>query len=424
MKEININSYKNLFIISIFSFLPLSIVIGNLIFQLNLILIIISFISYFIKHEDRKDSFFDKNELRVFLILITYLIFNIFIAEDWTLSLRRNLFYFQFFLIIISFRYFLSERNIFKTVIKNWLIIILIVSFDIFFEYSYGYNILGFKNETGYTGRIASFFKDELIVGSFVLAFTIPIFSYFYINNKFKFSIFFILLATIAIIFSGERSSSLKILFGLILITYFWDYKNYLKKYILSLVAILFILISVTPIGKENHFIAHNIYHKYITTTLNSISLDQEKTFKENLMETRYLNQGIFSSEILKKNIFFGVGNKNYFKACRKYVTGYERNLCFTHPHQTYYELSAEHGLVGTFIIIYCLIYLIYFNQTKNLNNSSKKKLNIFRIYLILTFLPLIPSGSFFSTLLSSLFWINYTLYTIYRDKLIYEENN
>ena len=188
--------------------------------------------------------------------------------------------------------------------------------------------------------------------------------------------------------------------------------------------AILFILISVIPITKESNFIKHNIYHKYITTTLNIISLDQEKTFKENLMETRYLNQSIFSFEILKKNIFFGVGNKNYFKSCRKYVTGYQRNHCFTHPHQTYYELFAEHGLVGSVIIIYCLIYLIYFNQTKNLNKSSKKKLNIFRIYLILTFLPLIPSGSFFSSFLSSLFWINYTFYTIYRDKLIHEQNN
>jgi O-antigen ligase len=299
----------------------------------------------------------------------------------------------------------------------------LIVSFDIFFEYFYGYNILGFTNETGYTGRIASFFKDELIVGSFVLAFTIPIFSYLYLNSKFKFSIFFLILTATAIIFSGERSNSLKIIFGLILILYFWNYKNYYKKYILSIVATLFILISVIPITKNNDFIKHNIIHKYITTTLNIVSIDKEISLKQNLMESRYINQGIFSYEILKENIFFGVGNKNYFKACRKYVAGYERNLCFTHPHQTYYELLSEHGLIGSFIIIFIFIYLIFFNKTKNLSNNTKKKISIFRIYLIFAFLPLIPSGSFFSSLVSSLFWINYAFYTIYRNKLISEEN-
>ena len=92
MKLTNKVNFKNLFIISIFSFLPLSFIIGNLVFQLNLILIIISFISYFIKYRDKINLFFDKNEFKIFIILITYLLFNTFISEDWTLSLRRNLF--------------------------------------------------------------------------------------------------------------------------------------------------------------------------------------------------------------------------------------------------------------------------------------------------------------------------------------------
>ena len=170
----------------------------------------------------------------------------------------------------------------------------------------------------------------------------------------------------------------------------------------------------------------NDLIHKYISTTFNIISVDNSLSLKQNLMASRYLNQGVFSYEIFKNNIFFGVGNKNYFKACRKYVSGYEKNHCYTHAHQTFYELISEHGLIGSLIILSCLIYLTFFNGISNLSKKNKKKLKIFRIYLILAFIPLIPSGSFFSSYISSLFWINYTFYTIYKHNLItgnYEKN-
>ncbi len=414
---------KELFVVSIISVLPISFIIGSLIFQLNLIMIIISFLSDFFKSQNKMKFVEDKNEIKIFLIILLYLIFNTIISEDWSISIRRNILYFEFFLLAISLRYFLVNENILKKVVTNWFFIICLVSLDVFFEYKFGFNSLGFTNETGYTGRIASFFKDELIVGSFLLSFIIPIFSYLYLNKQFKLSIFFFFLCSAAIFLSGERSSFLKLLIAFILITYLWDYKNHLKKYILSILIFLIFLISLTTNINQSKIIKHNIVHKYYSTTLNIISIDKEKSFKQNLMNSRYLNQGVFSYEIFKNNIFFGVGNKNYFKACHKYVIGNEKNLCYTHPHQTYYELMSEHGIIGSAIILVSLIYLILFNNVDNLN---KRKLTIFRIFLLFLFLPLIPSGSFFSSQVSSLFWINYTFYTIYRNKLIaekYEKN-
>ena len=417
---------ENLFLILIISLLPISIIVGNLIFQLNLIIIIILFLTHLVRYKKHINIFEDKNEIKVFSVIFFYLILNTLISENWTLSIRRNFFYFEFFLIVLSLRYFLSNKHVLKKITFNWFIIICIVSIDIFFEYTFGFNTFGFTNETGYSGRIASFFKDELIVGSFILSFAIPIFSYFYINNKFKLSIFFILLITGAIFLSGERASSLKIFISLILIFFFWDYKNYLKKYIIAILIFLVVLTSLSPVIKESNFVRNDIIHRYISTTLNIISVDNSLSLKQNLVASRYLNQGIFSYEIFKNNIFFGVGNKNYFEACRKYISGYEKNHCYTHAHQTFYELISEHGLIGSLIILSCLIYLIFLNSVNNLSKKNKKKLNIFRIYLILAFIPLIPSGSFFSSYLSSLFWINYTFYTIYKHNLIsdhYEKN-
>tara|TARA_B100000886_G_scaffold101294_1_gene67307 strand:+ start:4919 stop:6199 length:1281 start_codon:yes stop_codon:yes gene_type:complete len=417
---------ENLFLILIISLLPISIIVGNLIFQLNLIIIIILFLTHLVRYKKHINIFEDKNEIKVFSVIFFYLILNTLISENWTLSIRRNFLYFEFFLIVLSLRYFLSNKHVLKKITFNWFIIICIVSIDIFFEYTFGFNTFGFTNETGYSGRIASFFKDELIVGSFILSFAIPIFSYFYINNKFKLSIFFILLITGAIFLSGERASSLKIFISLILIFFFWDYKNYLKKYIIAILIFLVVLTSLSPVIKESNFVRNDIIHRYISTTLNIISVDNSLSLKQNLVASRYLNQGIFSYEIFKNNIFFGVGNKNYFEACRKYISGYEKNHCYTHAHQTFYELISEHGLIGSLIILSCLIYLIFLNSVNNLSKKNKKKLNIFRIYLILAFIPLIPSGSFFSSYLSSLFWINYTFYTIYKHNLIsdhYEKN-
>ncbi len=417
---------ENLFLILIISILPISIISGNLIFQLNLIIIIVLFLSHLIRFNNEIDIFIDKNETKIFFVILIYLFLNTLTSENWTLSIRRNFLYFEFFLIVLSLRYFLSNEIILKKVVFNWFLIICVVSFDIFFEYNLGFNILGFTNETGYSGRIASFFRDELIVGYFILSFAIPIFSYFYTNNKFKLSILFILLISFAIFLSGERASSLKIFLSLILIFIFWDYKNYIKKYIAFILVILAILVSSSTKIKESNFVKHDVIHRYISTTFNIISIDNSKSLKQNLIASRYLNQSVFSYEIFKNNVFFGVGNKNYFEACRKYVSGYEKNHCYTHAHQTYYELIAEHGLIGSLIILSCLTYLIFFNNVKNLSKKNKKKLNIFRIYLILAFIPLIPSGSFFSSYISSLFWINYTFYTIYKHNLIsdnYEKN-
>lgn len=420
------NLPENLLTISIISLLPISIIIGNLIFQLNLVIIIVLFLFHLVRSKNQINIFEDKDEIKIFFIILIYLVINTLISKDWTLSIRRNFLYFEFFLIVLALRYFLSNKEVLKKVIFNWFIIICIVSFDIFFEYNFGFNTLGFTNETGYTGRIASFFKDELIVGSFILSFAIPIFSFFYINNKFKLSLLFILITTVAIFLSGERASSLKMLLSLMLIFIFWDYKNYLKKYVILTLILATVLISLNPKIKETNFVRNDIIHRYISTTLNIISADNSKSLKQNLMASRYLNQGVFSFEIFKNNIFFGVGNKNYFEACRKYVIGYEKNHCYTHAHQTYYELISEHGLIGSLIILICLGYLIFFYGINNLNKKDRKKLNILRIYLILAFIPLIPSGSFFSSYISSLFWINYTFYTIYRHNLItenYEKN-
>ena len=102
--------------------------------------------------------------------------------------------------------------------------------------------------------------------------------------------------------------------------------------------------------------------------------------------------------EVFKNYPIFGVGNKNYrIETCNNIIQN-QKYICQTHPHQIYLELLSEHGIVGTFVILY-LIYKIIFSKFR----SSIKKQNYIQIgtgiFIIFTFIPLIPSGAFLQIL-------------------------
>ena len=63
-----------------------------------------------------------------------------------------------------------------------WSIILIIVVLDCFFEAIFGFNTLGFS--TTLTGRIASFFGDELVVGGFVYGFSLFFIGYLIHKNS------------------------------------------------------------------------------------------------------------------------------------------------------------------------------------------------------------------------------------------------
>ena len=91
---IQTNQNLNYILIFLFSILPISIILGSLIFEINILIIILHFIYYFIIDRNSVEKIFDKKELLVFLIIIGYLVFNTLISIDPFISIRRNLLYF------------------------------------------------------------------------------------------------------------------------------------------------------------------------------------------------------------------------------------------------------------------------------------------------------------------------------------------
>ena len=86
---------------------------------------------------------------------------------------------------------------------------------------------------------------------------------------------------------------------------------------------------------------------------------------------------------------------------------------CYTHPHQVYYEFISEHGIIGSIIIISILISL-FSNKSYSFSKKDKRRLFIFKIYFIISMLPILPTGSFFSSLQLFQFFLNYAIYLVY----------
>ena len=132
------------------------------------------------------------------------------------------------------------------------------------------------------------------------------------------------------------------------------------------------------------------------------------------MKESQYGAHRIASYQIFKDNFYFGVGIKNFRNEVGK--NKYENKdyvktdfRVATHPHQVHHEFLSETGIIGylsflIFISLSLFVSLKRYFKTKNLYQLSGI------IFVITSILPIIPSGSFFSTFTSSIFWFNFAL--------------
>ena len=389
----NLDKYTYNYFLFLFSIIPLTIVAGSAVSFINILLIDLSFIILLVY---KKNFYFLKNKTIIyFFVLYIYLIFNSFISIDYSESILRNLGFIRMIILFVAFNYFYHQNFFISKMFKSWTVIISIVIFDVLVEYFLGRNLLGYKYGELYGGRVVSFFKDEPIVGSFLNGFFL-ILAGFLINQKKKyrnyvFLLIFIMLITIFI--TGERSSSLKALLGISVFFLFYKEIN-LKNKTLFFFVILVIIFAITS---------------------NSSSLKERFTKQVIDQKSQYFNLYHSGFQVYKNNKLFGVGNKNYrVETCRQNQISPSKNkdryICTTHPHQIYFELLSEHGLIGTVIILLIFYKLIFSKIKRVLMDENYLKIGLL-IYLLLSFLPVIPSGAFFGTFVLTLFTINLSLF-------------
>ena len=389
----NTISKLNLFLILI---LPAGLLAGSLISNIIVILIGILFLlEIFIK---RNWNFLNEKNFYFLIIINIYLIFNSYFISENQESIIKSFGFFRFILLAYAISYYIVEFK--KKIIKFWFIFFLIVTFDLIFEYFFGKNLFGFESD--YPGRLASFTGDELKIGGFYFGF-ILLSLFFLIEKKKHLIYFFSLTFFIVALLIGERSNFIKIfiMYSFFLIFFFKAY--FFKKTIM--VIILFslssLIISQTPILKSK-FVNH-IFNKEI---ISFIKMNKKLEIYDVIKTNQHFSHYYVAIQIFKDNPFFGSGFKSFRIDSSK--AKYQKVVDGTssHPHQFHFELLSELGLVGYILIVSNLLFII-FRQIKLREKNELKICGI--LFIVASLVPILPSGSFFTSYGATIFFINYS---------------
>ena len=372
----------------------------------NILLIDISFIFFILFKKDFK--FLSNKTVKLIILLCLYLVFNSVIAKDFSMSAYRNLGFIRFGIFFLAFNYFFYNKDFVNRVLVIWALTLSFLSLDTYLESISGTNILGYGE--AYGARIVSFFKDEPIVGGYINGFYLIIIGFlFYLNNKILnkykyiiliFTIFFIT----AIILTGERSNSIKAILGFFLFYFLNDHFKFKEKIlsVLLLVLVFIFLLNTSNFLKLRY--GGQFFKPIISIFQSNNEISVEREANKNLYIALYQS----GFEVFKKYKIFGVGNKNY----RLETCSNEKNpkyYCSTHPHQLYFEFLAEHGIVGTVILIFILFSLILSKIKIILSSKNYLQLGCLT-FLLTSFIPLLPSGAFFADYNLTIFWINLSI--------------
>ena len=124
---------------------------------------------------------------------------------------------------------------------------------------------------------------------------------------------------------------------------------------------------------------------------------------------------------IFKNYPIFGVGIKNFRNESPKDIY-YNKNIPFsmnravTHPHQIHFEFLSETGIFGylSFLIFFALSFKLSIKSFVLFRNTYQLSAILFcSLYL----LPIIPSGSFFTTFSATIFWTLFGIMITYNSK-------
>ena len=410
-------------------FLPFSIIIGNSFINSNILIIII--LGLFKFHNEITN--FSKLNYKFFIIIFFFLITNILTSNQFSLTVIGSLGLIKHLLLFVMLYVWLSNnKSNLKYFFVSTLIAVSLIAISVLFEFIYYF--LNNMSPSQYNNRISGLFFEEKVAGSFISKlFGLSILFILFFKKNLKLMLFFSIFVLSSIIISGDRSAIFMIIIVIIILIFFnkeLTLLNKIKAFIsFNLIILIFFILSenfrsklmytslqlgllnVTKIlfyTDKKFFKKHNTienfedYSKYIKI----------KNF--GFLKTKYFAHLSKAYEIGQNNLIFGNGIKSFRKECHnknysnKFLESFPENYpadysCATHPHNIYFEIFSETGLVGLFLFL--LILNSYFIKIKQIK-SYRLKILVSGI-LILLFFPIQTTGSFFSTFNGIFYFIN-----------------
>lgn len=401
------NNSLNFNILSFFIFLlPASILSGSFILNSNILAICLFFLFEIFKEKIFKKTFFNFYAYCLIFIFI-YLIINLLFSSNFNNSLDRTLGFLRFIFLVFALKYFFEKENILKLkkiILFFWTFIFILVTIDANFEYLFGFNIVG--NKSYMPGRISSFLGDELKIGAYYFGFMLLTLSTIKIYYKKQFNVLsiIILIFLFTSFIIGERSNFIKVFLSCFVFSFFLFNK---KNFLLFLKILFFLIILFSIIISYNK----SYYDRFV---LPIKTFSKEAGLKEFIKQSTYGAHYSTAIKIYLNYPFFGVGLKNFRTESGKEKYN-DESLTFnkyrqtTHPHQLHLEILSELGVIG-YLIFFITFLIIFIKSYKNFKNTR----NLINIAgLITTFsslLPILPSGSFFTSYTATIFWTSFAL--------------
>lgn len=408
-KKVSLNNQSLQFIalfpclVLLIYFSIISTILGTFVLNLTLITFDIIFLIFFYKNIKKIQIDVDYKFL---LIVLLVFLSNIILSENISYSLKTFLNLIKNFVFLIGcYVIFKIDKKVFIKFINLIVMIFIFVACDVIFQYLTGKDFFGFEKSPNSYGRLSGPFGDELIVGSFLSKIIFIAALFFLINFKKKYyDIIFILVGSIVIFLTKERSASIMTVLTMFLYVFF-RVKS-LKLKILSTVMIFSIIFAaITFIPNTSKRLKIIYYEDY--------------TF----LDTQWGAHFLTAFEIFKKNPLIGSGLRTFRYECTKKYTENipsksANSRCTTHPHNFYFEILSDLGITGFILFLFFLFKIL----TKILSLPKKSFHNdniiISASLLFLFFWPIKTTGSIFSSW-NSYFYILALIIIFYQTNFV-----
>ena len=391
MKTIILNNYKLLTLFSIFT--PFAIIIGSAVANFFLLLSIITFLFVDIKNYKYFYNKFD-NFSKILALFFLYILVTSFFAENNFYSFKKAFFYLKFFFFFIAIKVCVEKNiNFFDIFYKFFLPIFLIVLLDGLIQAAFTFNSIGIIRTSS---RVSGFFGDEWILGTFVYHLSpialLSVLFYKNISNLIKYIYFslIICLSILTIYLSGERTIFfISTIYFVLVVSFIFS----LKKKISILFFILFIL---SFISLSENFSARIFKSFNFTASL----IDQKNYSTFTVYKDLY---GTAYKMFLDKKLF-GTGVQSFRIKCLDKKFNTNKFGCSTHPHNYYFQVLGENGIIGFLIFLSIILFLLkdfvflFLKWLKNKKDYKNLGLMIILVNIIISFTPIVPTGNIYSS--------------------------
>jgi O-antigen ligase len=414
-------------------FFPLIIVLRSA--AINVTTTVISILILFNIFKQTQTEIF-KNKLVIYVIIFfSYIFINSTIHFTSFDLLLKSLGNFRYLLLSLAVFFVFEKMSDIqqKFFIYFNIIIILLIAFDILYQFIFYKDIFGFL--PGMCSsilpirclRFSGVFGDELIAGSYLSQIGFLMLLLFLKNlnlnkNYFNFLIKFLLfLFSISIIIlTGERTALL-----IIVISFFFTY--FFKKKIINFFLIFLSLLILIFFSAQK---IESINGRFIKLFEGWGSTSKQATIINKITESPWSFHYQAAIELFLEKPILGHGPRSFRIKCentnidkktreqRDYYRDYR--ACSSHPHNYLLEFLSENGIIGGvfFIGLFIFIFIsVYKKNIKNKNENAFIFIGIGSLILAIIF-PIKPSGSFFSTFNASMLFYIFGFFLYYLKKV------